>query len=418
MADLRTLSIYALPFTGGAVMLFVVQFFFLKYATDVLLLPPALVGTLFAVSKLADAVTDPFIGLLSDRSRTRGGRKLWLFVSTPLLAASFYFLWVPPAQYTLIWLCIALVAFYMTFTGYNIPHLALAAELNAHAHAKTRFYGARQMVETVGMLTAFVLIQIISDSADPRESAGELMLIVSMGMGLFLLGTPLFVRERAITAPRAAFLPSAGELMRNTRIMRLLWVWFWVFAATSSLGVMGPYAAEYVLGRPDLIAVLPGSFVVAGLASIPFWIALAKRYGKSRIFTAGLAGAGLSLLALPWIPSAEVSIFVALTSCCGVFLSAPSILGPSLLADAAGVPADNSAGERQGFYFSLFVLSGKVGAAAVTAIIGVLIAAAGYVPNEVQSDTVRVNLLYVFVGLPALGCLIGILAMIGRGNRV
>src|SRR5262245_66134509 len=94
---LPTLLAYGGPTLGVAYLLFFVQFYFLKFATDVLLLPPVAVGVLFALAKLWDAASNPFVGSWSDRTHSRFGRRRpFLLGSLPLLAAGFVMLWSPP----------------------------------------------------------------------------------------------------------------------------------------------------------------------------------------------------------------------------------------------------------------------------------------------------------------------------------
>ncbi|MDG1399486.1 MAG: MFS transporter, partial [Candidatus Binatia bacterium] len=100
---------YGPPVVGAASMLFFAQFYFLNFATDVLLLSPALIGGIFALGRLWDALTDPLVGTWSDRTRSRlGRRRPWLFASTPLLLLTFAMLFLPPAGLseglTLIWI--------------------------------------------------------------------------------------------------------------------------------------------------------------------------------------------------------------------------------------------------------------------------------------------------------------------------
>ena len=175
--SLRSLAVYAVPFMGGASLLFTVQFFFLKYATDVLLLSPMVIGLVFGLSRLVDAVTDPLVGTWSDRTTSRMGRRApWMLLATPLIAISFFLIWNPPAMKelaTTVWVGGWLVVFYVCFTGYNVPHFALGAEISESPHSKTRLYGSRQIVETIGMLLAFVVIQTISDDTDPRTHHGR-----------------------------------------------------------------------------------------------------------------------------------------------------------------------------------------------------------------------------------------------------
>ncbi len=418
----RALAAYAIPFTGGALLYFTVQFFFLKYATDVLLLPPLVVGAAFGSSKLVDAVTDPLIGSWSDRTNAAlGRRRPWMLGSAFLVAASFFAIWNPPplgVRETTIWVCAAVVLFYVCFTGYNIPHFALGAELSATPHGKTRFYGARQGVETVGMLLAFAVMQRISDADDARAYALGLTALLAAGAGILLLGTPLLLRERPAYLGRGGrgLRAALTDVLRNPHGPRLMLSWWLSFLGMSALGIMGPYAAEYVLGRPDLIAALPGTFVVAGLIAIPFWVPLARVVGKRRAWIAGLLGTAVGLGSLLFWEPGNVAWFFMATAGAGACMAGTSVMGPSVLADVIDHDEHVTGERKEGVYVSIFALVGKAGAAAVTALIGALLAWSGYTPNEAPDASVRAGLLYVFVGVPAAAGLLS--ALVLRGLRV
>jgi Na+/melibiose symporter-like transporter len=88
---------YSPPVVGLSGPLFIVQFYFLNFATDVLLLAPLSVGLLFAAGRVWDAISDPIVGTLSDRTRTRlGRRRPWMLAGIPLLMLSFVMIWSPP----------------------------------------------------------------------------------------------------------------------------------------------------------------------------------------------------------------------------------------------------------------------------------------------------------------------------------
>jgi glycoside/pentoside/hexuronide:cation symporter, GPH family len=130
-----TLLAYGGPLFALAYLLFFVQFYFLKYATDVLLLPPAAVGALFALAKVWDATSNPLVGSWSDRARTRlGRRRPFLFAALPLLAGGFIMLWTPPGGLgtapLIAWAAVALFIFFSAFAMYAIPHAALGAEMS------------------------------------------------------------------------------------------------------------------------------------------------------------------------------------------------------------------------------------------------------------------------------------------------
>src|SRR5262245_43749305 len=110
---LATLLAYAAPTFALGAPLFFVQFFFLQFATDVLLLAPAVIGAIFAVGRLWDAALDPILGTWSDRVRTRlGRRRPFMLAGIPILAGTFAVLWMPPAALapssTTAWLAVGL----------------------------------------------------------------------------------------------------------------------------------------------------------------------------------------------------------------------------------------------------------------------------------------------------------------------
>ena len=118
---LPKILVYALPAVGDGFMTSLVSFFFLKFAADVLLLAPGLMGLLFGLSRIWDAVSDPLVGYWSDRTRSRlGRRRPWLAGGAVPMALFFVALWAPPSFLTgsalVAWLGVAIVLFYTAHT--------------------------------------------------------------------------------------------------------------------------------------------------------------------------------------------------------------------------------------------------------------------------------------------------------------
>ena len=112
----KTLLLYALPAAGMTCMHWLIMVFLLKYSTDVIGLSPAIVGAIFAGSRLWDAVSDPIAGWASDRTRTRFGRRRpWMLVAAVPGALAFYALWRAPTDATAtlsaVWLAASLFFF-------------------------------------------------------------------------------------------------------------------------------------------------------------------------------------------------------------------------------------------------------------------------------------------------------------------
>ena len=134
--------------------------YLMKYATDVLLVPAAVMGVLFGLSRVSDAILDPVAGYLSDRTRSRlGRRRSWMLASSLPMGATFLMLWSPPARSRRVSRSRSGWASRSSPTtsrprSSSMPHEALGAELSTNHHDRTRIFGVKHIVGTLGSLLA------------------------------------------------------------------------------------------------------------------------------------------------------------------------------------------------------------------------------------------------------------------------
>ncbi|MGH7287474.1 MAG: MFS transporter, partial [Myxococcota bacterium] len=155
-----TLWSYALPGFGVNFLYTLVLVTYLKFATDHLGAGPALVGLIFAAAKVWDAFADPTAGYLSDRTRSRfGRRRSWMLASALPLALFTALAWAPPQGLTgfslSLWIAVSILGFHAAYTAFEVPNLALGAELTQERVARTRVFGLRQVLRTLGLFGAF-----------------------------------------------------------------------------------------------------------------------------------------------------------------------------------------------------------------------------------------------------------------------
>jgi len=411
----RTLVAYGVPAAGFAFALFFVQFYFLKFATDVLLLSPALMGWIFAGAKLYDAVSNPLVGSASDRGRSRFGRRApFLAVALPLFVASFAMLWRPPAamdgSMLAAWAAGGLLLFYTAFALYAVPHAALGAELSPDSHERTRLFGARHVGMTVGMMAAFGGMHVAMNAADGRAAASGVALPAICAAAAVLVVPILFVR-----APRGATARSDASLLRGLRDVwrnrpaRLLLLVYLVEAlGTGAVGVMAPYVTEYWLGRPELVAVLPTAYVGASIASIPLWVMVSRRFGKRDTWLGAMAlaaGAFGGLFAF----GASVPAAIGLLVLAGAAMGAGGVLSASILADLIDLDERATGERKEGIYSAAMSFTLKFGTSIATAASGLVLAATGFVPNVAQTAESLLGIRILFAGFPCLGFAIGAL---------
>ena len=152
-------SLYALPMAAIGMINFLFEVYLLKFATDVLLLAPAVMGTIFSISRIWDAVSDPLCGYLSDATRNSfGRRRSWMLGSALPLWCAFVACFSPPqladAAGLSLWMLPSVLAYYTSRTAFEVPHLAFGTELTQDAsyHERSSLYAWRQAFANLGSL--------------------------------------------------------------------------------------------------------------------------------------------------------------------------------------------------------------------------------------------------------------------------
>jgi Na+/melibiose symporter-like transporter len=405
--------LYGGPIVGLSFLLFFVQFYFLKFATDVLLLPPALVGGLFAVAKMWDAACNPIVGSWSDRTRSpMGRRRPFLFAALPLLAGAYIMLWNPPVAWSppalLVWVGVALFAFFSSFALYAIPHQALGAEMSADSHQRTRLFGAKQISFTFGMLLAFAAIQAAMNAAAPRTATGGLAVPGALVAALLLAITPLTIGEPAARRGGGVGL-TAGlrDVIANRAARILLTVWFVENLGVGAVGTMAPYIAQYLLERPDVVGTLPAAYVFAGVVSIPIWVRVSRRYGARHTWLTAMLIAAAAFGGMMFVPAGDLTPVLALLVIAGASMGCGAVLASSLMADIIDLDERHTGERKEGIYSAGLLFALKIGNSVATALSGVVLAAFAFVPNVEQTPETLFGMRLLFGGMPCLGFLLG-----------
>ncbi|SVC97595.1 uncharacterized protein METZ01_LOCUS350449, partial [marine metagenome] len=130
--------------------------YLMKFSTDVLLIAPAVMGTLLAASRLWDAVSDPVVGYLSDNTKSSvGRRRVWLYAAAIPMGMGMVMMWSPPLSFSgwllVLWMGIALFAYETASTAFYVPHGALGVELTPNYHERTRLFGYTHMISAIGL---------------------------------------------------------------------------------------------------------------------------------------------------------------------------------------------------------------------------------------------------------------------------
>lgn len=387
-----SILIYSSPVLGVFMALMLVNFYLLKFATDVLLIAPATIGFLLLLARLWDAVTDPAAGWLSDRTHTAlGRRRPWFLASALPLGGSIVMLWSPPADLEgsvlTLWLGAAILLFYTTYTAFRVPHIAMGAELSRGYHDRTRVFGVMQMVESLGMLAAAGTLVFLEQAEDPRTFARTLSFGIGAVATVLILLAAWRLRERTEFLGRGGSSPwrSFQDVLANPHSRILIGVFFLEQLGFAALVALIPYLSDYVLETPGSTGFYLFGAIGAALLSIPAWVSLSQQLGKIRVWRFSLlAKAALFAIAF-FLGAGDFLPMLAVATCFGVMHGCGSVVGPSLKADVVDWDEAETGERKEGTYFATWNFVQKGAGGVALWIIGVMLSATGFVPNVAQN---------------------------------
>ena len=177
-------------------MYLLMSLYVMKFSTDVLLIAPAVMGIIFSISRIWDAVSDPISGYLSDRTTLKfGRRRTWMLLSFIPISFGFLAVFSPPenisGQSLDLWMLVAILSFYSAITLFNVPHMALGAELSEDYHERTRLFGVRHIGFTLGSILSLISMSLLiseenSPDGDVRGLASNLAYFAVAVMSLMI----------------------------------------------------------------------------------------------------------------------------------------------------------------------------------------------------------------------------------------
>jgi len=407
---------YVAPTFGLGFMFLMIGIYLMKFATDVLGMSAALMGGILMFARVWDAIADPIAGYLSDRTNTQlGRRRPWLLASVLPLALTFVLLWAPPRgespTFVFFWMAAMVVLFYSASTVILIPHTALGAELTDSYHDRTRIFGGRHAVWTLGSFAAIGGFAALDRSSDVRATAIALAIGAAAVTAFLTLWTVWRMRERTEFQGRGATRPYAAfrDVWRNPHARLLLIVFGIESLGAATIAVLTLYVAHYVLKRPTIGAPAIAVYMLASILFVPFWIPLSRRFGKKALWLSSMLLTAVSFGAMFLLTEGAVTLLMVLAFAAGTAASCGAMMGPSIQADVIDWDEHATGERKEGSYFAAWNFVFKVANGVTQGLTGLVLTFSGYVPNIDQTEGVKLTILALYGLFPMACYLIGAL---------
>jgi glycoside/pentoside/hexuronide:cation symporter, GPH family len=401
--------LYALPHLTDAVMTLPMALFIPAFYSSELGLPLAGVGAMIAISRIVDVVSDPLIGIMSDRLHTRWGRrKPWLAAGTPIILLATWMLFVPAGKislaYLLVWACLLSIG----YSIFDLPYKAWGAELSTNYAERSRIAAWREAFGAAGqfMFLAVLLAMGIAGRSSGKDEMLAIALMVVVTLPPLVAITLRRVGERPPETLDGAVLmgwSAVRSLLSNRPFFRTMVAIILFGSGLMIQATLHKLVLTHVIGRPELFAPLILGETVASLAAMPLWIRLSDRVGKHRAVTLAALWVGVWSLPMPWVGAGDIVFYSTLIALRGSSFAAIFLLSNSIAADVVDQDTLNTGKQRTGLFFALWGMAIKL-AVALGVLLGTgLPAMFGFVPTAASHDPSSISaLMQIYGWLPGL----------------
>ncbi|QAY73578.1 MFS transporter [Agromyces protaetiae] len=413
------------------------------YLTDTLGVAALAAGLVVTLAKVWDVVIDPWIGARSDRALLETGtRRKWMLLGGALLPVGFILTFAVPAGIgpvaSGVWVAIAFLATATAFSVFQVPYLALPAELTGGYDERTRLLTWRVVVLTFAIL-AFGAGGPEIRGAFADEHVGYLVMAIvagiAIGAGMLVAST---TAARGAVAASAPDVPDSADVLdsadasrrsplegyregfaalRRSRPFRTLLTAFLLQAlATGGMLAGAQYIATWVLRSEDAVTLLFVALIAPALLCAPLWAVLARRIGKERGFALAsivFALAAASLVGLLWAPGVWVYLPVGIA---GAAYAGMQSLPMAMLPDVISHDRAQHGIDRAGTFTGVWTAGETTGMALGATLLTIVLASTGYLESTGaefvgQGPAAITGIVLSFSALPAVLVALSLVAL-------
>ena len=391
-----------------------VGLYLLYFYTDVVGISPSLAGLIYGIGMLWDAVTDPFMGYIAERTRTKWGvyRPYLLFGNVPLALSFVLLFWVPPFEGAMLFsfLLFTNLLHRTCFTIVSVPFSSLTPRITSDSQERTNLTGFRMLGAQTGTnLMALLAFPIIFWVGGEDESSGFLVLGAIAGLTALAIHAVTFMtvkepeNDLGIERVGGSLAEAAQAVAKNGP--------FWlVFSATLIVGITTIffgnnliYYTKYALNLHEHQGTILFTSGIIAFLSIPIWWVISNRIGKKLTWLISSSVTLIALISFYLYPISQLNELLVLVGFIGFGSGAGGILFWSMLPDTieygevhTGVRSESSL-----YGFMTFAQKGSIAFAII--ILGLVLDAIGFQANEIQTESTIADMKAIMTLIPIVG---------------
>ncbi|MGF1570920.1 MAG: MFS transporter [Nodosilinea sp.] len=388
-------------------------FSFLIFLTTTAGLSPIAAGSVLAIGRVWDAVNDPFIGYLSDNTRTRWGRRYpWIILGAIPFGLTFFLTWVVPSwenDTARFWYYVVMsLLFQVFYTVVNLPYTTLTAELSKNYDERTELTAFRLASSLFGAIAALGLGLIISNLIEDQRQQylvlGGLCSILSVLPLLWcVVGTYPYAVQRGALQPAATddatvpFLQQIKIVFSNRAFLFVVGIYLFAWLALQMTASIIPFYATFWMGLDSYFLV---ALLVQGTAIIMMYFVnlLSRRLGKQEIFYIGLGTWVIAQIALFFIQPGQVAALYLLCIVVSFGVATAYVVPWAMLPDVIELDELQTGQRREGVFYAFMTLLQKVGLALGLFLVSLALEVSGFVSETTQQPDSALLAIRIFIG--------------------
>ncbi|WP_414550329.1 MFS transporter [Anabaena sp. CCY 0017] len=435
--DLKTKLAYGAGDFGPAITGNISIFFLLIFFTNVAGIPAGLAGSVLMIGKVWDAINDPIIGVLSDRTKSRRwGRRLpWMLYGAIPFGIIFFLQWIVPRfsadpsanMWPLFWYYVVIgLLSQVVYTVVSLPYTAMTPELTQDYDERTSLNSFRFAFSISGSILSLILVQIVFSYIGDREQQYLVLAAVCAVIAVSALYVCIFgVRDRVLAfeakrnqteqPPSMPLFEQLKIVFNNRPFLFVIGIYLFSWLGVQVTATTLPYFVLNCMGLTD--SDVPGVIIaVQGTALIMLfvWSALSKKIGKKKVYFLGMSSWIIAAGGLFFLQPSQIGLMYFMAVMAGVGVSTAYLVPWSLIPDVIDLDELQTGQRREGIFYGFMVLLQKLGLALGIFLVGNALQASGFQattagqPLPIQPESALLAIRFSVGPLPTIFLIFGL----------
>jgi glycoside/pentoside/hexuronide:cation symporter, GPH family len=377
---------------GGNLFFTAMGFWSLYYLTDTVGVPAAAAGAAVMIGKLWDAVTDPMMGFISDRTRSRWGKRrpYLLFGSLPLFLSMWWFFTNPriaDPTMAVVWAALALCFLNTAYTVVNIPYGSLTPELTTDYHERSSLNGYRFGFAVFGTLIGAGAVLPLVGAFGGRDLGFSM---VGAILGLIMMSTALItfasVREPDRSGeprPTEGFFETFLAVFKNPHYVKVLLTYALNITALTFVQGILAYYFKYLYRDESKTTIAMVLLLVVAMLCIPVSVLVSKRIGKKRTYQFSLLVLAASCMTIFFLAHIlGPTFFIVMMIIAGIGIGFGYVAPFAMVPDTVEYEVATTGKRKEGAYYGMWTFTSKLGTSLAVALTGVILGLARYIAPD------------------------------------